>query len=58
MQFVASNVAEAELDSTSATVARNDAKKVALCVRALRRSSYCFLDVILARKHHSATLAH
>ena len=33
MQFVAHNVAEVELGSTSATVARNIAKKVAPCVR-------------------------
>ena len=36
MQFVVHNVAKVELDSTSATVARNVARKVKLCVRALR----------------------
>ena len=35
MQFVARNVAKVELDSTSATVARNHAGKVVPCVRAL-----------------------
>ena len=36
MQFVAHNVAkEVELDSTSATIARNVTRKVAQCVRAL-----------------------
>ena len=33
MQFVAKNVAKVELDSTSATVACNVARKVAPCVR-------------------------
>ena len=32
MQFVARNVAKVELDSTSATVACNDTRKVASCV--------------------------
>ena len=34
MQFVTRNVAKVELDSTSATVARNVGRKVAPCVRA------------------------
>ena len=40
MQSVSRKVAKVELDSTSATVVPNFAKKVALCVRALRICSY------------------
>ena len=35
MQLFARNVVKVELDSTSATVARNVVRKVTLCVRAL-----------------------
>ena len=35
MQFVMRNIAKVELDSTSATVARDVARKVTACVRAL-----------------------
>ena len=40
MQFVARKVAKVELDSTSATVARDVARKVALCDRAFTYADY------------------
>ena len=45
MQFVARNVAKEELDSTSATVARHVARKIASCVRGLN----CHATVTLSR---------
>ena len=38
MQFVARNAVKVELDSTSATLARNVERRVASCVRALSKS--------------------
>ena len=49
MQFVARNVAKEELDSTSATVAGNVARKVLPCVRA-------FTFIIMRSKTHSSRL--
>ena len=45
MQFVARNVAKEELDSTSATVAGNVARKVLPCVRAF---------ILMRSKTHSS----
>ena len=42
MQFVARNVAKVELNSTSATVTRNVARKVESCVPALLPSTNDF----------------
>ena len=42
MQFFALNVAKVELDSTSATVARNDARKVAPDVRDFMITVECY----------------
>ena len=47
MQFVARNVAKEELDSTSATVAGNVARKVLPCVRAF---------ILMRSKTHSSRL--
>ena len=54
MQFVAKNVAKVELDSTSATAARNFARNVSPCVWNLnKRTTRKFLLLHLLKIYHN-----